>query len=153
MDTRFANNIRALREAKGLTQAEIAQKLGFPTTTWGSYELSKSQPSMENMIKIADFFGISIDGLLRRHVNLIAKEFVKRKEQNVNPSVNPFVNPIVEEPDIEYLLKEARELNKSGELDPKKGLITAITAVFRYLLDLDDRLNNLERGRGKEPKK
>jgi len=60
----FSKNIRFLRNKRGLNQAEMLNHLGFPRTTWSSYENSVSQPDIDGLLKIASFFGVSVTELL-----------------------------------------------------------------------------------------
>ncbi len=48
----------------GLTQQELAEKLGVRKTTVSNYETSFSSPPKSVLIQIADFFGVSLDELL-----------------------------------------------------------------------------------------
>lgn len=57
-------NLKFLRNNAGLSQAELAAKLKMPQTTYSHYESGRSEPSIENILKIADYFGCSIDYLL-----------------------------------------------------------------------------------------
>ena len=57
-------NLKILRKSANLTQRELAEKVAIPKTNIGHYEIGVSQPSVENLIKLADFFGCSIDYLL-----------------------------------------------------------------------------------------
>ena len=60
----FSKNIRFLRNRIGLNQAEMLDHLGFPRTTWSSYENGVSQPDIDGLLRIASFFGISATELL-----------------------------------------------------------------------------------------
>ena len=57
-------NLKSLRKNLGLTQRELASKLDIPQANYGYYELGKANPPHELLIKMADFFGCSIDYLL-----------------------------------------------------------------------------------------
>ena len=48
----------------GLTQSEIAFKLGMNQQSYSRYENGTTEPNIETLIKIADFFQISIDDAL-----------------------------------------------------------------------------------------
>lgn len=56
--------LRKLRESKKLTQADVASALKIERSTYTKYESGKSKPVSEMLIKIADFFGVSVDYLL-----------------------------------------------------------------------------------------
>ena len=46
------------------TQADMANLIGVSISTDGSYEEGRAEPRLENLQKIAGFFGISLDQLL-----------------------------------------------------------------------------------------
>lgn len=51
-------------ERKGMKPSEFSNKVGFSRTSF--YKFKKAYPTMENLIKIAEFFDVSIDYLLGR---------------------------------------------------------------------------------------
>ncbi|MDR2266253.1 MAG: helix-turn-helix domain-containing protein [Christensenellaceae bacterium] len=62
----FAERITALRNAKNLTQAAMAQAIGITLRGYQSYE-SESNPTMpsyESLVAIRNTFGISVEYLL-----------------------------------------------------------------------------------------
>ena len=63
-------NLKKLRETKGITQTELAKELGVVRSTICQYEKGNREPDMETLIKIADYFGVSIDFILDREENL-----------------------------------------------------------------------------------
>jgi transcriptional regulator with XRE-family HTH domain len=62
----FGLRIKHLRLEKGLTQEELAGKLGLKKSTISLYESNGRQPDYETLIKLADIFGVTIDGLFGR---------------------------------------------------------------------------------------
>lgn len=58
------NRIRELRILEGLTQAELAEKVGLNQTAIGKYERGDLEPSVETMKKLSSLFECSIDYLL-----------------------------------------------------------------------------------------
>lgn len=61
----FSNQIKKITRRKKLKQQDVADKLGIARTTYASYEQGKREPDHETLVKIADFFGVSLDFLLR----------------------------------------------------------------------------------------
>lgn len=55
--------LKELRVLNKLTQQEIADKLLIQQTTYCNYEKEKTQPPIELLIKIANFFNVSLDYL------------------------------------------------------------------------------------------
>lgn len=62
----FSARLTQLREERGLTKKEVAEKLNIDQTTYGKYELSKRQPDYDTLQKIASFYDVSTDYLLGR---------------------------------------------------------------------------------------
>ena len=57
-------NLQILRKERGLTQIEAAEKLGLTYRTYQNLEYGYAETSFENLTKIADYFGCSVDYLL-----------------------------------------------------------------------------------------
>ena len=56
--------IRCLRMARGITQVELAHRLGVSKQSVSNWESNNIQPSIELLEKIADLFGVTTDHLL-----------------------------------------------------------------------------------------
>lgn len=57
-------SIRALREAAGMRQYELAARMGVKQASVSAWESGSGNPSVENLKKLADIFQCSIDELL-----------------------------------------------------------------------------------------
>lgn len=62
----FSNVLQKLRKDARLTQDQIADVLGIPKRTYGSWERNERQPDFEMLGKIADYFNVTTDYLLGR---------------------------------------------------------------------------------------
>ena len=60
----FGENLRKLRTERGLTQKELGDRVGLSKAAVSKYENSLGYPSLDMLIKIAAFFGVSTDYLL-----------------------------------------------------------------------------------------
>lgn len=58
--------IRSYRKALGMTQAELAEKLGLAPNTLSQYETGKREPDMDTLSRLADALEVSVDELLGR---------------------------------------------------------------------------------------
>lgn len=63
--TRVTNSIRTVREAAGLTQAELAARIGVTRQTLIAIEQGKYSPSLELAFQIARVFGIGLDDVFQ----------------------------------------------------------------------------------------
>ncbi|BDF71740.1 hypothetical protein CE91St41_10320 [Oscillospiraceae bacterium] len=57
-------NIRALREDNNLTQAQVAAALGVAQNTYSQYETGKIELTAPVLLKLAEFYHVSVDYLL-----------------------------------------------------------------------------------------
>lgn len=60
----FGNILKELRLQAGLTQKDLATKIGVTKSVISYYELSERSPSPEVLIKLANIFHVSTDFLL-----------------------------------------------------------------------------------------
>lgn len=56
--------IRRLRRKKGLTQAELATKILVSRETVRDWELNRYEPSCQILVRLSNFFNVSIDYIL-----------------------------------------------------------------------------------------
>ncbi|EPE0726442.1 helix-turn-helix domain-containing protein [Listeria monocytogenes] len=59
-------NIRSIREDNDMTQQQMADLLNVSQNTYSQYETGKIEWTASTLIKIADYFDVSIDYLLDR---------------------------------------------------------------------------------------
>lgn len=57
--------LRELRKKSGFTMKELGAEIGVAESTISQYETGKRQPDYETLLKLAEFFGVSTDTLLR----------------------------------------------------------------------------------------
>lgn len=112
----IGKNIRKIRNLKSLSQQEFGELFGLKRATLGAYEEERSEPKIDTIISIANYFSIPIDDLLTREltVNEITKfkadvdeislnsaSFIERKIPFV--SVTERNNYIENEENVHYL--------------------------------------------------
>jgi transcriptional regulator with XRE-family HTH domain len=60
----LADNIRQLREARGLTQQQLAKLAGVPRPTWANLESGAANPTIAVLVKVASALQVSVEELL-----------------------------------------------------------------------------------------
>ena len=65
----FAERFNALREAAGMSRSNLAYDLRVPYTQLHQWSSGKNCPSMHYLVKIADYFNVTLDYLVGRSDN------------------------------------------------------------------------------------
>ena len=64
MKDQFADNIKILRLGSGMTQQELADIIEVNVNTIRAWEQELKSPSLNNLMRLSEFFHISIDDLI-----------------------------------------------------------------------------------------
>lgn len=62
----LGKKLKLLRNSEGLTQQQLAEKLQISRVNYTRYETDVVRPDYETLIKLADFYDISLDELFDR---------------------------------------------------------------------------------------
>lgn len=81
----FSVQLKKLRAEYGMTQAQLAQKLGISASAVGMYEQGRREPDSELMARLARLFHVSTDYLLG-----VQQE--SEADQEVNTVIDRFTN-------------------------------------------------------------
>ena len=65
----FGERIRALRESMNFSQVKFAETFGIGQSSVVRYEKGESSPSLELLVRIADYYDVSLDYVLGRTDN------------------------------------------------------------------------------------
>jgi transcriptional regulator with XRE-family HTH domain len=82
MNIEIANRLVDLRKKSGLSQEELAAKLGLSRQAVSKWERAEASPDTDNLICLAKLYGVSLDTLLNtdQSIDEIVKEQVKSEE-------------------------------------------------------------------------
>ena len=61
-------NLKYLRKLSGKTQQEMADAMNIEKGTYASYEEGRCSPKIDGLITISDYYGTSIDVLVRKDI-------------------------------------------------------------------------------------
>ena len=61
----FKENILMLRNMHGISQEELAEKIGISRQAYAKWESGATVPDIEKCKALADFFGVTVDSLLK----------------------------------------------------------------------------------------
>jgi transcriptional regulator with XRE-family HTH domain len=64
----IGERLRKLRKANNLTQEQVAAYLNVAKSTISQYENNINEPDIETIVKLADWYGVTLDQLLGREL-------------------------------------------------------------------------------------
>ena len=79
----YLKNLKNFRKSKNITQEEMSKILNLGSTTYKNYENNITEPSIATLIKLADFYHVSLDELVGRPTTLINKMLLTDIERNI----------------------------------------------------------------------
>lgn len=69
--------LRELRKKKGVTQLQVAEAISTSVSVYCRYEKGEREPSIDTIIRLADYFGVTCDYLLGRKTTFSVSDFSK----------------------------------------------------------------------------
>ena len=118
MENNFASNLKHLRIQSGLTQQELANKLGKDYSTIGKWELGQRSPIMTDVIRIANFFDISLEKLIGSSIIYDNAEIISTTSETAQIPVLGVIKagiPIEAQQDILEYIDIPKEWLKGGK--------------------------------------
>ncbi|MCF8002536.1 MAG: helix-turn-helix domain-containing protein [Halanaerobiales bacterium] len=106
----FKNRLKELRKETKLKQSEVAEEMGLGRSTYANYEQGTRFPGKENLIAIADYFGVSIDYLLGETDIKISEDKVVEKLAD-DPDLLDFYNSMKKNGDLKKVFKRTKGLS------------------------------------------
>ena len=101
----LGERLRALRERHGLSQQQVADKLGMSASAVGMYEQNRRQPDNETLKKFSNLFDTSIDYLLGNDI----------KTNNDNKELLETISTDLSDPLNKALYSKASELKNAKD--------------------------------------
>lgn len=65
----FSENLKTLKGQKNVRQKDIAEAIGVSLRAYQYYETNTKEPTLSNLIALADYFDVSLDYLVGRSDN------------------------------------------------------------------------------------
>jgi transcriptional regulator with XRE-family HTH domain len=73
---RVSENIKYLRKRNGYTQEQLAELVGIKRSLIGAYEEGRADPRLNNLVKMAEIFEVSLDALINKDVSEVQSQDV-----------------------------------------------------------------------------
>ena len=137
MKMMLAENIRAFRKERSLTQEQLSEALGVTAGAVYKWEAKLSIPELEMIIQMADFFDTSVDVLLGYEIKDNRLEATVKRLQEYRRNKDP--EGLAEaEKALKKYPHSFQIVNESASLYSTSGIDSGDKALFRRALELLD---------------
>lgn len=117
----FNVKFKRMRKKSGLTQAQLAKKLGISPSTVGMYEQGRREPDSAMLLKISNFFDVSVDFFLESKKS-------KRRLKNAEEIANK----------VKSILNGNKNLKNNLNKETLKAITEAVKQGLKEAIDEDD---------------
>jgi len=129
--------IRSIREAKGLTQEQVAEKTGISSSVYGDIERGENDPKLSKLQKIAEAFEIELSEL----VDLSEKgtlniNFANYQRNGKNPKSKVYISSANSELEKQQLIIELKDKElalQQREIENQKKQIAQLEEINALL--------------------
>ncbi len=99
-----------LRRQKGLNMKEAAKAFGIPYTTYVDYDKGNYEPSMDQLIKFARYFDVSVDYLIGKTDD----PRTEKQQQSDEDELAAYLEMLRTRPEMQVLLDTVKGATKEG---------------------------------------
>lgn len=123
----MANRIRELRKQNNLTMKQLGEELGLGESTISQYENGKREPDIKTLLRISEFFHVSVDYLLGH----VSEPWFYLDNERILSEINNYDDEPSQEPIKQRLLTAFDQLNEDGQ---KKAVerVEELTEIPKY---------------------
>ncbi len=122
----IGDNLKLLRKRKGISQEEIANELGLTRSSYSGYENGVAEPNLDNLIKFSDYFGISLDKLIKKELANVSEKEWDKIDRGIEADIEGKSVRVIamtvdsdENDNIELIPEKARAGYTTGFSDPE----------------------------------
>ena len=112
-------NLKFLRAQQGLTQKQLAEKLGLKQAAVGAYEEERSTPPLSCLLDISKIFRVNIDLLVNHDLSRIPEKEWKGRAASKGKEVLAITVDFHNKENVELVTQKASAGYLSGFQDPE----------------------------------
>ncbi len=118
---KFGDKLLGLRKKNGLSQEELAEKLGVSRQSVSKWESNNAYPETDKIVQICNIFNCSMDDLINDEITDL-KEIERKDKNNITTYIDSF---------LEFITKT---VNMFGDMKFSSGLKCVIEMIILCLL-------------------
>lgn len=139
----LAGNMRCMRKRLGLSQEDLAKRVGLNRGNIASYEKGTAEPKLCNLLRISSLFGVSVHDLTRRDLGCDTtyreafKNFLRLNSEEA-AALNDFDQQSAEMADVFAGIQRCYDFMSSkrpAEVDDHTRMLDGQFSQLRHLTD------------------
>jgi len=122
----IGENLKLLRKRQGVSQEELAVELGLTRSSYSGYENGVAEPNLETLIKISEYYSISLDKLIKQDLAKVSEKDWDKMDKGIDADIEGKHVRIIamtvdreNNDNIELVHEKARAGYTSGYSDPE----------------------------------
>jgi transcriptional regulator with XRE-family HTH domain len=112
-------NLKFLRSKHGLTQKQLAEKLGLKQAAIGAYEEERSTPPLSSLLDITKIFNVSIDAIVNADLSRVPEKEWKSKSASRGKEILAITVDRDNKENVELVSQKASAGYLAGYQDPE----------------------------------
>lgn len=112
-------NLKFLRGKFGLTQKQLAEKLGLKQAAIGAYEEERSTPPLASLLDISKIFSVSLDAIVNHDLSHLPEKEWKNKSLNRGKEILAITVDANNKENVELVSQKASAGYLAGYQDPE----------------------------------
>jgi transcriptional regulator with XRE-family HTH domain len=112
-------NLKFLRVQQGLTQKQLAEKLGLKQAAVGAYEEERATPPVTCLVEISKIFSVSLDHLVNKDLSQLPQKDWKAKTLSRGKEILAITVDQYNKENVELVTQKASAGYLSGYQDPE----------------------------------
>lgn len=112
-------NLKFLRTQLGLTQKQLAEKLGLKQAAVGAYEEERATPPVTSLVEISRIFNVSLDLLINKDLSHVPQKDWKLKPVSKGKEILAITVDVNNKENVELVSQKASAGYLAGYQDPE----------------------------------
>jgi len=131
----FRFRLKELREEKNISRSDLAEILGVSTQTIANYENGHREPNFDTLLKIADYFNVTVDYLIGRSEYRTVEEQISKRSK-FERTVGESLKEVIMNKKLEEIRRDEKIEKETGTFIEEilEPLMNSAATVFYYVL-------------------
>ena len=121
------NRIRELRKERKLTMKQLGERRGLAERTFSQYETGKRELDHKTLVKISEFFHVSVDYLLGH----VSEPWFYLDTERILREINSYDEEMPQDASKQHLLTAFDQLNEEGQTKAVER-VEELTEIPKY---------------------